>query len=356
MIDLATMQSAELISPFGPETEEKLPGYNPPKRDILMYEPVTPGSVGRYEAISFLKQHAADIVNYCYSKSEGIYNIKDLVSDFTEFAKENPTDAFEIIYDFIVPNDVKIQWIKDYLFRKPRITNVIGERGAGKNVKIYELFEWALEYGLKPCILGVEQKHHPSVKIVSDLFEPEPLSVISIDELAIFYNSRSRGQSETEDTTSFAVARHHLKWIISAVQVSSTGDVNFLKFCDMLIMKRMSLFSTQLERDAIMELVPSYFIPTDQQTAFYMCPEFRCTAKTGLPEMWDEAYSTPFTVLDKDKKGDYIELLFENGTKPDMILKTLLARAVRCTKAEIYEILHERGKISEEERKRESKK
>ncbi len=359
MIDLAAVDSVQFISPFGQDanfTAEDVPtGYVPPKKKSLMYEPVAPGSVGKYEALSFLEQHSLDIVSYLQSKAEGTYNIRHLTKQFTEFANENPIDAFEIIYDYIVPNDVKIEWVKEYLFSAPRIVNIIGERGSGKNVTTYQLFEWSKECGLRPYIVGVNQKHHPDVQITSDLFEPGPGSIISIDELAIFYNSRTRGDTETEDTSSFAVARHHLKWIVSAVQVSSTGDVNFLKFCDMLIMKRMSLFSTSLERDAITELVPSYFVPNDQQTAFFMCPKFRCTVKLELPEMWDEEYSVPFTVLDKDKKDDYIAELFLSGTRPDMIVKTLKARAVRCTESDVYDVLLQRGIITEDERKKKGK-
>ena len=358
MIDLAASPNLmPLISPFGPDMgTDDFKGYVSPKRKTEMFDPIPPGSVGRNMAISFLKEHAEDIVSYCYSKAKGIYDINDLVDDFLDFAAERPVDAFEIIYDFIVPNDTKIQWIKDYLFAKPRIVNIIGERGSGKNVTTYQIFEWSLEYGLRPYIVGVSQEHHEKVRIVSDLFEPGPLSVISIDELAIFYNSRTRGQTETEDTTSFAVARHHLKWVISAVQVSSTGDVNFLKFCDMLIMKRMSLFSTSLERDAITELVPDYFVPKDQQTAFFMCPEFRCPVQLGLPEMWDEKFSVPFSVLDKNKKDDYIVELFRTNMRPEMIVKALAARAVRCSESDVYDILCDRGEITEDERKKRGKK
>jgi len=327
--------------------------WKPPEREILMYEPISPGTMSPVSALAFLRQHAYDIRSYCIANATyGVYDVDYLVEDFIKFALENPVAAFEIIYDFIVPNDVKIQWIRDYIFRKPRIINIIGERGSGKNVMTYQLFEWALKYGLIPYIIGAQQESDEKVKIASDLFDVPSGTFSSIDELAIFYNSRSRGQSETEDTTSFAVARHHLKWIVSAVQISSTGDVNFLKFCDMLIMKQMSLFSLSLERDAIMELVPPYFIPKGQKKAFFMCPDFRCTAELDLPAMWKEGYSTPFSILDKDKKDDFIVELFESGTRPEMISKTLTARSVRCTEKDVLEVLANRGLIEQDEKKR----
>jgi hypothetical protein len=358
MIDI-TPAMMDLISPFDFEKKtntEEILNWKPPKTESLMFEPIAPGTMLPALALAYLRQHKHDILSYCLANAPyGVYDIDYLVEDFAKFALVNPVAAFEIIYDFIVPNDVKIQWIKDYLFKKPRIINIIGERGSGKNVMTYQLFEWAIEYGLTPYIIGAYQLAHKDVKISSDLFDVPAKTFSSIDELAIFYNSRTRGQSETEDTTSFAVARHHLKWVVSAVQISSTGDVNFLKFCDMLIMKQMSLFSLSLERDAIMELVPSYFIPKGQKKAFFMCPDFRCTAELDLPKMWDESYSVPFSILDKDKKEDFIKDLFSSGTRPDMIAKTLTARSVRCSEAEVIEILKKNEMITEDEGKKRKK-
>ncbi|MDY0292551.1 MAG: hypothetical protein RBR02_09485 [Desulfuromonadaceae bacterium] len=341
MIELSP-QFIELLSPFDmvPKTEEILAWKSPIEQEPLMYDPIPPGSMSPISALAFLRQNKYVIRSYCMAKApNSVYDIHYLVEDFIKFALENPVAAFEIIYDFLVPNEIKIQWIKDYLFKKPRIINIIGERGSGKNVMTYQLFEWAMEYGLLPYIIGASQKAHESVNIASDLFDVPCRTISSIDELAIFYNSRTRESSATEDTTSFAVARHHLKWIVSAVQISSTGDINFLKFCDMLIMKSMSLFSLSLERDAIMELVPNYFIPKDQKTAFFMCPDFRCTVELGLPKMWNESYSIPFSILDKNKKEQVICDMLNSGTRPDMIAKTLVARSVRCTEKEVIEIL-----------------
>ncbi|WNY25161.1 hypothetical protein [Methanolapillus millepedarum] len=103
-----------------------------------MYYPIPPGSMSEASAIEFLKNHTNDVLLFCRKRAPpGVHDVMLLVKDFLKFAKEKPVDAFEIIYDFIVPNEIKIGWIKKYLFAKPRVINIIGERDSGKNAIVY---------------------------------------------------------------------------------------------------------------------------------------------------------------------------------------------------------------------------
>ncbi|WNY25160.1 hypothetical protein [Methanolapillus millepedarum] len=215
------------------------------------------------------------------------------------------------------------------------------------------MFEWGLEKGLRPTIVGVKQAAHECVNFVADLFDVPPKSFVSLDELMLFYNARnSRGQSTIEDTSSLAVARHHERWVCTSVQVSSTGDLNFIKMCDLLIVKMLSLFSRSVERDSVTEMVPEYFVPKDKKTSFFMCSEFRCTVQLCLSKLWSEKYSTPFKILDKNTKEEAILKMFEDGSSPSWISDTIVAQSVRCTEAEVYEILERNGKIEKKKMRR----
>jgi hypothetical protein len=268
-----------------------------------------------------------------------------------DFAAEHPVEAYEIIYDFMVPNDVKLGWVYDYVFETPRLMYTSGKRGGGKNYTSFVLMEQAIKRELTANIIGMPQKAHSFINVISDLFEAEPRSFNVLDEVGITHSSRERDSDVTEDTLSLAVARHHDKWVNVMSQVTSMGDINFMKLCDVFIMKEVSMFGLVYERDSIVDSVPEYFVPQEKKMTFVMTDDFRCTVEFPKSDLWSEEYSKPFSVLDKELKVPTILELYDAGVRISMISKLLAARSIRCSKDEVLEELVKAERIEDKKKR-----
>lgn len=315
---------------------------------MILYYPLKPGRTSIKSAKDYLRRHKPTIIHFCSIHQPSLYNVHNLIGDFMDFAAEDPVSAYEIIYDFTVPNEVKLKWIFDYIFKEPRLIYTTGKRGGGKNHVNYSLMDEAQHRGLKTNIIGMMQKAHPTISVLSDLLDAGPGTFNMLDEVGITHGSRDRDADVTEDTVTLAVARHHNKWVNAISQVSSMGDVNFMKLADVLIMKEMSMFGLAYERDSIADQVPSYFVPKEKTTTFVMTDDFRCTVHFPTSSLWSEEFSKPFSILDKSEKVPTIIEMYQAGTRPSMIAKYLVARSIRCSKKEVEEVLIQHDLIKKE--------
>lgn len=317
----------------------------------MFYPQLKPGQTSKTSAKDYLRRHRQTIYHFCTFHQPPLYNIHNVVGDFLDFADEHPVEACEIIYDFSVPNKVKREWVYGYMFKEPRLIYTAGKRGGGKNHVTYSNMTEAQKRGLTTNIVGMAQKAHPTINVISDLFDADEGSFNVLDEVGITHSARERDSEVTEDTVSLAVARHHGKWVNAISQTTSMGDVNFIRLADILILKEMSMFGLAYERDSIADQVPSYFVPKEKTTTFVMTDDFRCTVQFEPSPLWSEEFSKPYSILPKEEKVPTILELFEAGTRPSMIAKFLSARSIRSSKADVMDVLMKEGKIQKEVKK-----
>jgi len=317
-----------------------------------MYYPLKPGQTSEKTARDFLRRHSKLIIHFCSFHQLPLYSIHTLVWGFLDFVDSNPVAAYEIIYDFMVPNHVKLAWVYDYIFKTPRLMYTAGRRGGGKNHLNYSLMDAAVDRGLDANIIGMPQAVAPGINVIPDLLDAKPMSFNVLDEVGITHSARDRDNDVTEDTLVLAVARHHDKWVNVMSQVTSMGDVNFMKLCDVFLMKEVSMFGLAYERDSIADQVPSYFVPKQKKTTFVMTDDFRCTVEFPTSDLWSDAYSKPFAPLDKALKAPTILELYDAGVRISMIHKFLVARSVRCTKDDVLDELVKAERIEDKKTKK----
>jgi hypothetical protein len=304
-----------------------------------MFQPIKPGTLTERYAQEWLRIHRPHVKRFIHSRY-----IMGTMGDFEDLKADSPSLAVELVYDSIVPNDVKKNWVKDFLSSGSNIIMVLGDKDEGKNALAYLLLEWYYDMGIQPYIIGAPQKKPDEFERVYGVFDSPPGSVLFIDELGQLFNARDSGKGEQKDSVStFNTIRHQDKSAVVLTQLSALGDVNFLRLADMIVLKPMSLFGMHLERDVVTKAVSPDFLPMDKTTAHFFSKQFRFNLNVGLSRFWKEEYSTPFKQLTHEEALEFACELYNDGLEYQTIVDELKRHAYRTTKEGVENMLQECG-------------
>lgn len=301
---------------------------------MTFYAPIT--NVSDSEALTWLSLHMNDVRQFLHE-----YNPHASIDDFCRLLDGNIRLGYEVVYDYIVPGAIKLDWLRDWMLSGSRVMMVTGHRGGGKTATVYRLLELYYDAGAQPYILGPPKKLPKQIKRVSSLNQVPPDEPVFVDEIGVRYSVRenAKGEERVADLSLLPVLRHTGRTLITATQMAALGDVNFSRLTDMIISKQMGLFGSALERDTMRDAIPDLFMPRTKYESHIFCNEFRNNLKLGLASFWDDSYSTPYTVLDADEVLDYISELLGDGMDEKKILGELQIRSSGMKAGELKSVI-----------------
>lgn len=302
---------------------------------IMDFDPVVPSLVPYQVARSWLEinlHHVREFVRDYYGNSWA--DIKDFA-----FQVDGPQEAYHIVADWLAPNDMKLQWTLYEFFRKPRIALIVGDRGAGKTAFAHRMMEFALERGLTPYFMGALPEVPPGFRWVVDLLDVPPDSIVFVDELTLWYNSRQGNTSKerVQDLFSLPISRQNNVWYLVGLQSSAMADVNFPRLADVVIWKTVNPLALRLDRGAVVKQVNEFLIPRIPEKTYFAFNDRACTVEVGLSSTWKEDYSFPYR-KPKDVVA-YVSWLNFAGVPVEKITKELNFRLVRVDDKDVREML-----------------
>jgi hypothetical protein len=256
-----------------------------------------------------------------------------------ELARADPCLTHEIIADWLLPDEFKVEMVKKFITEGSTIGLFEGDRGEGKTYTAHSFAEMMLEAGRRPYWVGPPQALPDDFGRVIDPYDVPQGGVAVTDEAAIKYSARRSG-SNIDDLQILLTLRHTNRSSIFMSQLSSLADVNLPRMANYFVFKPLSLLGRKLERDVIGSVVPEEFVPRDKYYTHFFCKSFRTTFRQPQAKRWKEDFSYPFAQVTEENVHAFVTDLLTDGFTPDGMIQELKARSYRIDKNKLKEIIN----------------
>lgn len=196
-------------------------------------------------------------------------------------------------------DNVELNLLKDKLMNQSNIIIVLGARGSGKTATGLRLLEDLRNATGKPTyLIGFPEKVKGFIS-KDTIHNIKHDSLVAIDEAGHKFSARSSMSSANKDITDMInTARHNSLTLIFISQNSTNIDVNIIRQCDILLLKRPSLLQEYFERSVIKKLYqqvkPMFDVKGYKKLVYIFSDQYVGMMETELPTFWNEDISTAY--------------------------------------------------------------
>ena len=247
---------------------------------------------GKGYYLDWLSSHQTEIKQYLDEKHD-----KADHSGIIEAFLLEPSIGYMTIRDFMIENSEKLDIVLSVCTKLGNVCYVLGKKGGGKSVLAAFIAETIHERypEINICYVSLHDISIPSFAMLYDDIQDTPANSFNvIDELSLLANARRSVSNENiQFVEALPVVRHSQKVVFGISQSSAIADVNLVRLCDALFIKKLSLFQKDTERSIIQHVV-RYMEPRKVSDTFFTSYAYTGTFVNPLPKCWSDNLSRGF--------------------------------------------------------------